>query len=161
MTIATTVNVAESTGLLNSVSILKPSSECEEVLHPFLCLHLFKPCGEDGQLLYPSSDMCTSVRDQFCSEEWTKVELSLGKDFLPVCESLPLQSACNNTGDLYVMCTSDLEITSPYLCVYIYYNLHYDVNIDTSILFQLSLYVWLHYLFPQQCCLNFHFHTMC
>ena len=76
---------------------LNPSQECVAELVPFLCQYLFTPCDERGVAYYPSSEDCVYIRDQVCAREWEEIP----NDYLPNCESLPVDSLCN-IGKLFI-----------------------------------------------------------
>ena len=70
-------------------------AECDEIICTLICLHVFTPCGEDGQLNAPSLEECTAVRDTQCAQEWAEIEALAPKQAspLPTCETLPPPSA--------------------------------------------------------------------
>ena len=69
--------------------------ECDEIIRTLICLHVFTPCGEDGQLHAPSLEECTAVRNIQCAQEWADIEALAPKQALPLptCETLPPPSA--------------------------------------------------------------------
>ena len=78
--------------LLNGLSFISASPECEKAVLPFLCLHLFGLCDSNGTLYHPSSMDCETISTEVCQREWTAATNLLGQETLPRCESLPEES---------------------------------------------------------------------
>ena len=75
--------------LVNGLSFLNPSQQCQEAIIPFLCISIFNLCDSSNTLHTAPREDCVYIRDDVCVSEWsTAVEL-LGADVLPVCEELP------------------------------------------------------------------------
>ena len=79
----------------NFSSRLHNQTVCDEIIRTLICLHVFTPCGEDGQLHAPSLEECTAVRDTQCTPEWDEIEALAPNQTspLPTCETLPPPSA--------------------------------------------------------------------
>ena len=78
--------------LLNGLSIIGASPECEKAVLPFLCLYVFRLCDSDGTLYQPSSMDCLTISTGVCEREWMEAVNLLGPGVLPQCESLPSTS---------------------------------------------------------------------
>ena len=76
--------------LLNGLSFIGVSPECEKAALPFLCLYLFRLCDSNGTLYQPSSMDCVTISTNVCKREWTEATNLLGQEALPQCESLPV-----------------------------------------------------------------------
>ena len=75
--------------LIGGLNLLNPSSECREVVIPFLCLYLFPLCDANRTMYQPSSDECTTFSTDTCAREWQAAIDHLGMGVLPQCESFP------------------------------------------------------------------------
>ena len=73
--------------LINGLSLIGASEECQSKAIPLLCLHLFGLCGEQGVSIQPTRSECKEVRDETCQREWNIVK-ALDMD-LPDCTMLP------------------------------------------------------------------------
>ena len=54
--------------LLKVLQSAVPSKECEKEFKSFWCLLLFGVCDDSGQRRLPSSDQCTNLQTDTCSE---------------------------------------------------------------------------------------------
>ena len=71
-------------------NLIKPSSECRELVVPFLCLYQFGLCDTSGIFIQPTIGQCEEIRDVVCRTEWATA-LRFGID-LPDCRILPMES---------------------------------------------------------------------
>ena len=78
--------------LVNGLSFIRASPECEKAVLPFLCLYLFGLCDSNGTLYRPSSMDCETISTDVCEREWMAATNILGQSALPQCESLPVES---------------------------------------------------------------------
>ena len=74
--------------LLQGLSLLSPSPECESAIKPFLCLYLFGSCDANGNLHQVLQAECMSLKEEVCAPEWALAERLLGQGILPDCGSL-------------------------------------------------------------------------
>ena len=78
--------------LVNGLSFISASPECEKAVLPFLCLYLFGLCDSNETLYRPSSMDCVTISTGVCEREWMAATNFLGQGALPQCESLPVES---------------------------------------------------------------------
>ena len=89
---------SDAMSLVNGLSFLNPSQQCQEAIIPFLCISIFNLCDSSNTLHTALREDCLHIRDDVCVSEWsTAVEL-LGADVLPVCEELPYNITVECTG---------------------------------------------------------------
>ena len=94
--------------LVNSLPFLNPSQQCTEDIVPFLCLYTFSLCDSSNTLHTILRQDCLDIRDDVCSQEWSRAVAFLGDGVLPVCEDLPdIIEDC--TGNSNMTNTSDLN----------------------------------------------------
>ena len=81
--------------IINGLSLLGATETCRSSFIPFMCLYLFPLCDENGTLSRPSRDQCIEVSTIECKNEWQlALGISVVKQQLPDCESLPTTSHC-------------------------------------------------------------------
>ena len=70
--------------------LLSQSPECSEIAQPFLCFSIFGLCDNHSRELYlPSSQQCTTVTEEICTEEFVAAGAILGSNQLPQCDEFP------------------------------------------------------------------------
>ena len=69
----------------NGLTVLGASQTCVSYMIPFMCLHLFPLCGANVTV---GREQCLLISTDVCKDEW-QVALSIFKDQIPNCESLP------------------------------------------------------------------------
>ena len=82
----------QASQILNGLSALSPSPECQAVVQPFLCLYLFGLCSTSGVTYQPSFEECVYISTEICASEWTRANsflALLGMPSLPECTSFP------------------------------------------------------------------------
>ena len=84
--------------LVNGLSFLSPSQQCQEAVIPFLCFSIFNLCDSSNTLHTATREDCLYIRDDVCVSEWSTAVKLLGGDVLPVCEELPVNIMVECTG---------------------------------------------------------------
>ena len=82
---------AEATAnfLLQGLSTLSPSPDCEAAIRPFLCLYLFGSCDSvNSQPHRGTQANCERLRDDVCTQEFVQAKKLLGEGVLPNCDDL-------------------------------------------------------------------------
>ena len=85
--------------LVNGLSFLSPSQQCQEAVIPFICISIFNLCDSSNTLHTALKEDCLYIRDDVCVSEWSMAVELLGADFFPVCEELPVSITLECTGN--------------------------------------------------------------
>ena len=80
---------SDAMSLVNGLSFLNPSQQCQEAIIPFLCISIFNLCDSSNTLHTSLREDCLYIRDDVCVSEWNTAVEFLGAYVLPVCEELP------------------------------------------------------------------------
>ena len=77
------------------INFVNSTSQCQEVIIPFLCFYYLRPCDADGVTYQPSVEDCIDVSTHICPREWAQTNCllqSFGQS-LPTCSMLESEAS--------------------------------------------------------------------